>query len=290
VAEPLRLSAPAKLNLFLQIVGRRADGMHLLQTVFQLIDLCDGVELEDRADGKIVRVGGAEGVPAEQDLALRAAHLLKQAVGTRRGALVRVEKRIPMGAGLGGGSSDAAAVLLGLNRLWHCNLGVDALAELGLRLGADVPVFVRGRSAWAEGIGEQLSPMSLGDSSYVVLDSGVKVPTEELFQASELTRDAPPTTIAGFVSGRACGNAFEKVLAKRSAAVAESLSLLAQAAGAEALQVGLSGTGGCCFARFAQRGQAQAAAARLPGRLRHWIAQGIDQSPVLQQIEAVRVA
>ena len=259
----LRLPAPAKLNLFLQIVGRRADGYHLLQTVFQLIDLADEVELALREDGRIERLQGAVGVGVEQDLAVRAARALQAVSGCVLGADIRVHKRIPMGGGLGGGSSDAASVLLGLNALWGLGLGLDALVAIGLGLGADVPVFVQGRSAWAEGIGERLQPLSLGDSVYLVLDSGVSVPTAELFQASELTRDAPPATIAGFVCGADRGNAFEIPLVARSPRVGAALAALRQAAEGSALQVGLSGTGGCCFARFARRSEAEAAQARL---------------------------
>jgi 4-diphosphocytidyl-2-C-methyl-D-erythritol kinase len=281
----LRLPAPAKLNLFLQIVGRRADGYHLLQTVFQLVDLADEVELSLREDGRIERLEGAAGVGAEQDLAARAARALRAASGCAFGADIRVRKRIPMGGGLGGGSSDAASVLLGLNALWGLGLSLDALAAIGLGLGADVPVFVLGRSAWAEGIGERLQPLSLGDSVYLVLDSGVSVPTAELFQATELTRDAPPATIAGFVCGTERGNAFEMPLVARSPRVGAALAALRQVGADSALQVGLSGTGGCCFARFARRSEAEIAEAKLahcwpesavPDR---WIAAGCDVSP-----------
>jgi 4-diphosphocytidyl-2-C-methyl-D-erythritol kinase len=283
----LRLPAPAKLNLFLQIVGRRADGYHLLQTVFQLIDLADEVELKWRADGRIERLCGAEGVGVEQDLAVRAARALQAASGCSFGVDIQVHKRIPMGGGLGGGSSDAASVLLGLNALWGLGLGLDVLAAIGLRLGADVPVFVHGRSAWAEGVGECLQPLSLGDSAYLVLDSGVSVPTSELFQAPELTRDAPPATIAGFVCGAERGNAFESPLVARSPRVGAALAALRQVGAGSAWQVGLSGTGGCCFARFARRSEAEAAqailsrcwAAAAPAP-DSWIAEACDVSPV----------
>lgn len=284
-ASSLRLPAPAKLNLFLQITGRRADGYHQLQTVFQLLDLCDWIGLASRHDGRIERVKGPPDVPAESDLTVRAARLLQAHCGVRVGASIAVEKHIPMGGGLGGGSSDAATVLHGLNRLWDCGLSVDALAELGLKLGADVPVFVHGHSAWADGVGEALQPLSLGPSYCVVLDSGVSVPTAALFQAPELTRDAAPTTIAGFVSGRARGNAFEAVLSSRQPAVKAALRALAAVSG-EALQQGLSGTGGCCFARFSRREAAQAAVQALAGRWRCWLAVGLDRSPLLGALSA----
>lgn len=286
MAEALSLPAPAKLNLFLRIVGRRADGYHLLQTVFQLIDLCDALHLEARADGRIERACGAPGVSAEQDLCVRAARLLQPLAASGAGATITLDKRIPMGGGLGGGSSDAAAVLLGLNRLWGLGLDLDRLAALGLQLGADVPVFVRGRSAWAEGVGERLQPLPLAEAAYLVLDSGVSVPTAELFQAPELTRDAPPATIAGFLSGAIEGNAFEPVLAVRSPAVGEALQALRRAGGSAALQVALSGTGGCCFARFASRAQAEAAQLRLEPRWRSWVCRGLEVSPLLQALEA----
>lgn len=280
----LLLRLPAKLNLFLQVVGRRADGYHLLQTVFQLIDLCDDLQLRVRADGELHLLSGATGVAPEQDLALRAARSLRQATGCALGADIRLHKRIPMGGGLGGGSSDAAGVLLGLNALWECGLGLEDLAALGLGLGADVPVFVHGHSAWAEGVGERLQPLRLGPSHYLVLDSGVQVPTAALFQAPELTRDAPPATIAGFVRGESRGNAFEPVLVARSPAVGEALAVLASAAAGQAMQLGLSGTGGCCFARFAHAAQAEAARARLAPGWRSWVAAGLDRSPVFEQL------
>jgi 4-diphosphocytidyl-2-C-methyl-D-erythritol kinase len=281
VADPavLRLPAPAKLNLFLQITGRRADGYHCLQTVFQLIDLCDSIELWPREDGCIERLRGPEGVQPEADLCVRAARLLQRHCGVWAGASIAVDKHIPMGGGLGGGSSNAATVLCGLNRLWGCGLDVDALAALGLQLGADVPLFVRGHSGWAEGVGELLQPLDLGPSFCVVLDTGISVPTAALFQAPELTRDARPATIAGFVSGRERGNAFEAVLAAREPAVAAALVALSELS-ADALQFGLSGTGGCCFARFAQRELAEAALVALSGRWRCWLARGLDRSPL----------
>ncbi|MFN7782197.1 MAG: 4-(cytidine 5'-diphospho)-2-C-methyl-D-erythritol kinase [Lysobacterales bacterium] len=284
MTETLVLPAPAKLNLFLHIVGRRPDGYHLLQTVFQLIDLCDLLHLEDRVDGRIERAAGAPGVPAEHDLCVRAARLLQPLAKPGAGVTITLEKRIPMGGGLGGGSSNAATVLLGLNRLWSLGLDLDGLAALGLQLGADVPVFVRGRSAWAEGVGERLHPLALGEGAYLVVDSGVSVPTADLFQAPELTRDAPPATIAGFLSGAIGGNAFEPVLAARSYEVDEALRALRRAGGCAASQVALSGTGGCCFARFASRVQAEAAQQRLGPRWRSWVCRGLDVSPLLQAL------
>lgn len=280
MAEAPWLPAPAKLNLFLRIVGRREDGYHLLQTVFQLIDLCDRIQLVPRSDGRIERLDGPPDLAPRADLCVRAARLLQPYAGSDAGVSIRLDKRIPMGGGLGGGSSDAATVLLGLDRLWGLDLGLDRLAQLGLQLGADVPVFVRGHSAWAEGVGEQLLPFELGASSYLVLDSGVSVPTPELFQAPELTRDAPPATIAGFVSGQLFGNVFEPVLVARSPKVGDALSALREASAGTALQVALSGTGGCCFARFARREHAVAAQSGLMPTWRSWVCGGLDRSPL----------
>ena len=276
--------APAKLNLFLRITGRRPDGYHQLQTVFQLLDWGDTVRLRVRADGRIARTG-AEGyaVPEQDDLVVRAAKMLKEESKTQFGADIVVEKRIPLGGGFGGGSSDAATVLVALDRLWGTQLGEERLAALGLALGADVPVFVRGRSAWAEGVGERLAPLALPPASYLLVDSGVSVPTAELFQAPDLTRDAPPATISDFVSGPSLGNAFEPVLRRRSEAVASVLDTLSRFGPAA-----LTGTGGGCFARFGARAEAEAALARLPAGMRAWVADGVDVSPLHRALAAPR--
>jgi 4-diphosphocytidyl-2-C-methyl-D-erythritol kinase len=264
------------LNLFLRILGRRSDGYHRLQTVFQLLDWGDTVHLRARPDGQ-VRRQAAQGyqVPEAADLVVRAANMLKEAANIGQGVDIIVEKRIPLGGGFGGGSSDAATVLVALNRLWGTGLDEDRLAGLALRLGADVPVFVRGRSAWAEGVGEELTPLDLPPASYVVVDTGVCVPTAELFQTPDLTRDAAPATIADFVSGSALGNAFEPVLRRRSRDVESALEALSRLGPAA-----LTGTGGGCFARFGARAEAEAALARLPSGLRAWVADGVSVSPL----------
>jgi 4-diphosphocytidyl-2-C-methyl-D-erythritol kinase len=268
--------APAKLNLFLRILGRRPDGYHRLQTVFQLLDWGDSVALRVRGDGRIHRAAaGGYAVPEDQDLVVRAAKLLQKEANVAQGADIAVEKVIPVGGGFGGGSSDAATVLVALNHLWSAGLGEDELAALGLRLGADVPVFVRGRSAWAEGVGEELVPVELAPAAYLVVDTGVSVPTAELFQTPDLTRDAAPATIAGFVSGSALGNAFEPVLRRRSEAVEATLQVLSQLGPAA-----LTGTGGGCFVRLRTRAEAEAALARLPQGLRAWVAEGVSESPL----------
>lgn len=274
--------APAKLNLFLRITGRRPDGYHLLQTVFQLLDWGDTVRLRVRPDGQIRREAAEDyAVPEAADLMVRAAKLLQSETKTPLGADIVVEKRIPMGGGFGGGSSDAATVLVALDRLWGTVLGEERLAALGLSLGADVPVFVRGRSAWAEGVGERLVPLALPPASYLVVDSGVSVPTADLFQAPDLTRDAPAATISDFVSGPSLGNAFEPVLRRRSEAVATVLDTLSRFGPAA-----LTGTGGGCFARFGARAEAEAALASLPAGMRAWVADGVDLSPLHRALSA----
>lgn len=270
--------APAKINLFLRITGRRPDGYHLLQTVFQLLDWGDTVWLRPREDGRIARLGEASyGVAEADDLVVRAAVALKSASKSALGADICVEKRIPAGGGFGGGSSDAASTLVGLDQLWATAIGESRLADLGLSLGADVPVFVRGRSAWAEGVGERLVPIDLAPAAYLLVDSGVSVPTAELFQAPDLTRDAPAATMRDFVSGSVLGNAFEPVLRRRSPAVSAVLDTLAQLGPAA-----LTGTGGGCFARFSTRADAEAAMVRLPRGWRAWVAEGVAVSPLHQ--------
>jgi 4-diphosphocytidyl-2-C-methyl-D-erythritol kinase len=190
--------APAKLNLFLHVTARRADGYHELQTLFQLIDLCDTITITVTDDGRIERPLGPANLAPEDDLTVRAARVLKQASGTGLGATLGVHKRIPQGGGLGGGSSDAATALLALNELWDCRLPIEELSRLGVFLGADVPVFVEGSSAWAEGLGERLSPVSVPTRWYVVIYPGVGVSTREVFQSAELTRDSPLITIRAF--------------------------------------------------------------------------------------------
>ncbi|MHB1869664.1 MAG: 4-(cytidine 5'-diphospho)-2-C-methyl-D-erythritol kinase [Steroidobacteraceae bacterium] len=266
--------APAKLNLFLHVTGRRADGFHELQTLFQLIDLCDTVAIEVREDGRIERSAGPADIPAEHDLVVRAARALQAAAGTRLGASIRVIKRIPIGGGLGGGSTDAATTLLALNRLWGCGLSVDVLAELGLPLGADVPVFVRGFSAWAEGVGERLEPVVLPERWYVILRPGVSVSTREVFQSAELTRNSPLITIRAFFEsgGR---NDCEPVVRARWPEVAEALEWLGRYASAR-----LTGTGSCIFAAVGSPEEAERIAARVPDKWRSFVARGLNVSPL----------
>jgi 4-diphosphocytidyl-2-C-methyl-D-erythritol kinase len=274
--------APAKLNLFLHVIGRRPDGYHEIQTAFQLIDLADDLGFVARADGEIRRVEGPVEVPAAQDLCLRAARSLQAAGGCSLGADIRLEKRIPVQGGLGGGSSDAATTLVALNEIWGLRLPVDALAEIGLAIGADVPLFVRGRSAWGEGVGERLTPLDLPARHFAIVFPGIGVRTAEVFQAPELTRKTPETTIRGFLKagGR---NDCEPVVTGRSPEVRRALAWLAERGKAQ-----MSGTGSCVFAAFADRGSAQAALVDLPPEWRGFVARGLGRSPLQERLAAER--
>lgn len=266
--------APAKLNLFLHVVGRRSDGYHLLQSVFRLIDLSDIVWLGSRDDGRIVRLVDLPGVPEEQDLTVRAARLLQASTGCRLGADIRLEKRLPMGGGLGGGSSDAATVLIGLNQIWHINLTRAELQKIALELGADVPVFVFGASAFAEGVGEILTPVSLPPAWYVVLSPSVEVATKAVFAAPELTRNTPPIKIADFLAG-AGGNDLQPVVASRYPEVARYLAWLGRFGKAR-----MTGSGACVFLAVEDEVQARSILESLPKDMRGFVARGLDRHPL----------
>jgi 4-diphosphocytidyl-2-C-methyl-D-erythritol kinase len=278
-AAPTHWPAPAKLNLFLHVTGRRADGYHELQTLFQLIDLCDDLVLSVRADGVIERTAGPESVQPETDLAVRAARALKAATGTALGASIQVRKRIPVGGGLGGGSSDAATVLLALNELWECRLPPGELTALGLSLGADVPVFIGGSSAWGEGVGERLTPVALPQAWYVIVHPGVTVSTAGVFQSPELTRNSPLITIRAFfeAGGR---NDCEPVVRSRFPEVAEAMQWLGRYAPAR-----LSGTGSCVFAACASAIEAERLAARVPDHWPSYVARGLNTSPLQERLK-----
>ena len=273
--------APAKLNLFLQITGRRPDGYHTLQTVFRLLDWGDTVYLRMRGDGGIRRLGeSAEGVVEADDLMVKAAKSLKKESNIAQGVDIGVKKRIPSGGGFGGGSSDAATVLVALNRLWGLDWPTDSIARLGLSLGADVPVFVHGQNAWAEGVGDVITPIDLPPAWYVLAFPGVHAPTAGLFQAEDLTRDSAPATIANFLSGSLSGNAFEPVLRKRENAVDSVLNALS-AIGTPRL----TGSGSGCFVEFATRDEAMDALQRLPAQVDARVAEGAARSPLLDALE-----
>ncbi|HRJ53310.1 MAG TPA: 4-(cytidine 5'-diphospho)-2-C-methyl-D-erythritol kinase [Candidatus Thiothrix moscowensis] len=279
--EILVLPAPAKLNLFLHITGRRADGYHLLQTLFVFLDFVDEITLSVREDGRICRPQGAVDVPEDADLTVRAARLLQQETGCHLGADISVQKNIPMGGGLGGGSSDAATVLQGLNRLWHCGLDDDHLAALGLRLGADVPVFVRGRAAWAEGVGEILTPVDLPLVWYVVIHPGVPVPTAQLFAAPDLTRDCPPITLAAFHAGQG-SNVFQPVVERCFPEVARAIGWLTGYA-----KTRLTGSGSCLFATVSSKQEGENILRGLPSGWFGFVAQGHSVSPLQQKLVAL---
>ena len=274
--------APAKLNLFLQITGRRADGYHLLQTVFRILAWGDTVYLRLRNDDQVRRVGDSvPGVAEADDLLVRAAKLLQSEANVTQGVDIGIEKRIPAGGGFGGGSSDAATVLVALDRLWGTHLGMERLAGLGLRLGADVPVFVRGENAWAEGVGEVLAPLDLPPAWYLVVDPGVHVPTAGLFQSPDLTRDAAPAKISDFVSGSLLGNVFEPVVRRREPAIEAVFQALSHVGTPR-----LTGSGGGCFVEFADRASAEAALTTLPSGLQAWVVEGAMRSPLLHALES----
>jgi 4-diphosphocytidyl-2-C-methyl-D-erythritol kinase len=268
--------APAKLNLFLHVVGRRADGYHLLQSAFVLIDRADRLRFALREDGNVRRVNDLPGVPSDRDLVVRAARALQAACGTRLGVDIELEKRIPMGAGLGGGSSDAATTLHVLNRLWSAGLDEAALRDLGLGLGADVPFFLFGRPAWVEGVGERLQPLEWPRRWYAVLVPPVEVPTGEIFAAAELTRNTEALKMEDF-SAQPTGfkNDLEPVVVSRYPEVARYLAWLGRHGRAR-----MTGSGSCVFAEFADREAAQAVIEALPEGMKGFIARGLDRHPL----------
>ena len=274
--------APAKLNLFLHIVGRRADGYHLLQTVFQFVNFGDELAFRLRDDGQIQRIGEVPGVAPEADLVVCAARLLQQEADISKGMDIHVTKRLPMGGGLGGGSSDAATTLVALNQLWDVGYSDDRLAELGLRLGADVPVFVRGHAAWAEGVGEQLTPIELSEPWFVVVVPPCQVPTPEIFADPDLTRNASVIKIRRFLSGQGV-NVCEPVVRRRYPIVGEALDWLGQFAPAR-----MSGTGASIFAAFDDEASARAVLEQLPPGWRGFVAQGLNESPLRARLRAAR--
>lgn len=276
---PVQVPAPAKLNLFLHITGRRADGYHELQTVFQFLDWGDTLRFTRRDDGVIRMMNPLPGVPAAQDLTVRAALALQQHAGARLGCDIELTKRIPMGGGLGGGSSDAAAALVTLNRLWDTGLSTDALAQLGLALGADVPVFVRGRAAWAEGIGERITPFDPPESWYLLLIPAGAVDTRAMYAAADLPRSTPRITSDDFHAGRT-RNDFETVVRPRYGAVARALDWAARHG-----RVRMSGSGGTVFLDCGDRARAEALAAQAPAELRTVVARGVNRSPLHAALE-----
>lgn len=283
--------APAKLNLFLHITGQREDGLHLLQTIFQILDVCDTLQFELRDDGVITRITESD-IPHEQDLIVKAARLLQSHTKTTQGASLYIDKQLPMGGGLGGGSSNAATTLVALNKLWGCGLEIDELAKLGLALGADVPIFVHGISAWAEGVGEQISAINLPKSHYVVLFPQIFVSTGKVFAHSQLRRDCTSITIRDFseelnsngfeAAFQTVENVCEPVVREMVPEVDAALNDLAKFASAR-----LTGTGACVFARFESEVAAQQAWQVLQQKWTGFVAQGVNRSPLYTSLESV---
>ncbi len=270
--------APAKLNLCLHIVGRRDDGYHLLQSAMQLIDLCDELRFYRRAPGVIERVGDNGDIPAEADLIVRAARLLATRYEVFDGVGIEIRKRIPVQGGLGGGSSDAATVLVALNQLWRLQLKFEELATLGLQLGADVPIFVRGHSAWAEGVGEHLTPVDFPERVFLVLKPSTGVSTAAVFQDPALTRNSPITTIRDFLAGGS-RNDCAPIVRKRNGEIAEALDWLGEFGEAR-----LTGTGACVFVGMPDDATARRAAARVPARWTGYVVHGLNRSPLLDRL------
>jgi 4-diphosphocytidyl-2-C-methyl-D-erythritol kinase len=272
-----RFPAPAKLNLFLHVVGRRQDGYHLLQTAFRFIDYGDELSFVVRADGAIRHTNPLAGVPVEQDLCVRAARVLQRETGCRDGADIGIVKRLPMGGGLGGGSSDAATTLIALNRLWGTGLSRERLQQLALGLGADVPVFVFGKNAFAEGIGERLAALQLPPAWYLVLVPELAVSTAEIFSAAELTRNTNAITIAAFSVGQG-RNDLEPVVCRRYPQVARHLEWLHQYGDAR-----MTGSGACVFCAFDSEKQARRILSELPADMRGFVARGLDRHPLYSE-------
>ena len=273
--------APAKLNLMLRIVGRRADGYHELQTVFQFLELQDRLHFTPLVGQEIQLEASLDEVPEEENLVIRASRLLQRETGCKQGARIRLEKRLPMGGGLGGGSSDAATTLIALNHLWGTGLSRRQLARLGLSLGADVPIFIHGHSAWAEGVGEQLTDLDLPEIWYLVVIPACHVSTAEIFTAANLTRNSPRIRIRDFLHGER-GNDCLPVVRERHPEVASALDWLEDHAPAH-----LTGTGACVFAGFASEDEARRVYRLLPVDMQGFVSKGLNRSPLLDRIHGM---
>ena len=270
--------APAKINHFLHVTGRRDDGYHLLQTLFQFLDLADELRITVTEDGRIRCLRNYDQVDEQDDLVVKAAKLLQEIGGSARGAQIHVDKRIPIGGGLGGGSSDAATTLVALNCLWDTGLTTDQLAEVGLGLGADVPVFVRGVAAWGEGVGEQLEPVELPENWYFLIYPGTPVATADIFNAPGLMRATPRVTLRDFHQG-SCHNDCEPVVRRTCPEVAAALDWLNARAEAR-----LSGTGASIFAAFSEQDQAAELLQELPAKWQGFVTRGCNRSPLMERL------
>jgi 4-diphosphocytidyl-2-C-methyl-D-erythritol kinase len=277
----LTLPSPAKLNLFLHITGQRPNGYHELQTIFQFIDRCDELTFRANDSGQITITPAIEGVPLENNLIYKAAKIIQDKTGCTQGADIQLNKILPMGGGLGGGSSNAATALVGLNHLWQTQLSIDELAKLGLQLGADVPVFVRGKAAWAQGIGEQLTPMEdLEENWFVVIVPPCHVNTADIFSHKELTRDTPACRISAALRGEG-QNDCESVVCKLYKEVSNSLNLLKNFGSAR-----MTGTGACVFLEVDSKSKANSVLANLPADIQAFVAKGINQSPMQKALKS----
>ena len=274
--------APAKLNLFLHVTGRRADGYHLLQTAFQLIDHCDYLDVAVRDDGLICRTNDVPGVAADSDLIVRAARLLQQHTGCKLGANLTLHKHLPMGGGLGGGSSDAATAMIALNHLWQTGMSRDALMKLALQLGADVPFFLFGENAFAEGVGEDLQALTTENCWFVVIEPGVEVPTPRIFSAKELTRDSKPVRIADFSSAAKMfwKNDLQTVACALFPPVEEAIVWLSQYGDAK-----MTGSGACVFCAVDEESTADEILKQVPDRWVCWKAKALSHHPMAQYLK-----
>jgi 4-diphosphocytidyl-2-C-methyl-D-erythritol kinase len=275
-----RWPAPAKLNLFLHITRQREDGYHELQTAFQFLDYSDELTFEVTEDADIELMTPMDGVAEEDNLIIRAAKLLQHTAQTPQGVRIELLKRLPMGGGVGGGSSDAATTLVALNALWQCELSTPQLAQLGLSLGADVPIFVAGYAAWAEGVGETLTPINPAEPWYAVIKPNCHVSTKEIFSDVELTRDCEPITISRFLSGEG-SNVCEPIVKKHYNEVAKALDWLAQYAPPR-----MTGTGACVFAAFDTQAEAERVIKELPSNWQGFVAKGCNRSPLMECLSA----
>ena len=270
--------APAKINLFLHVMGRQQNGYHCLQTVFQFLDYADELEF-DVSNGKLILLkSNYQQVKSDDDLIMQAAQALKQASGVNKGVAISIDKHIPIGGGLGGGSSDAATTLVALNELWHTGFSTDELVNLGVELGADVPVFIRGHSAWAEGVGELLTPVEPTEDWFVVIHPGCHVPTARIFADPDLTRNSPPITIRDFIAG-AVHNDCEQVVFREYPEVARAAKWLNNWSEAR-----MTGTGSCVFGRFNNKLRADGVLEQLPVDWQGFVARGINYSPLMERL------
>ena len=280
MTKQITVSAPAKINRFLHIIGQRADGYHLLQTAFQLINLADVITLSPSTNREIIRTNGPANIPPETDLVVRAAKLLQKSTQTNLGCTIQLEKNIPMGAGLGGGSSDAASVLWGLNELWGTQLTRTNLMEMGLQLGADVPFFLFGQNAFAEGVGEVLTPINLPTTEFLLIYPGINIPTIDVFKSPNLTRNHPPVTMLDFIGSahidQLGSNDCESVVVQKYTEVAEAISWLKQRAPQSNPR--MSGSGSSVFATV-EANLAKELLNQLPQRWKGFVVRGLNSHP-----------